>query len=93
VSYRVGQRVRVAARSNDGHHRTPAYIKGKTGEIVCVHGSFTNPETRAYGEAGLPEQQLYLVSFPHRDVRPADRSNADDRIYLDLFEHWLEESE
>ncbi len=93
MRYRVGQRVRVAARPHKGHHRTPAYVKGKTGEVVYVHGSFTNPETRAYGEDGLPEQPLYLVSFPQRDVRPTDRGSAEDRVYVDLFEHWLEESE
>ena len=90
MKYAVGQRVRVAARTHAGHHRTPAYVKGKTGQIVRLHGSFTNPETRAYGDDGLPEQPLYLVSFPQRDVRPDDRSKAKDRVYIDLFEHWLE---
>ena len=90
MRYAVGQRVRVAARTHAGHHRTPAYVKGKTGEIVRLHGSFTNPETRAYGEDGLPEQPLYLVSFPQHDVRPDDRGKAKDRVYIDLFEHWLE---
>jgi nitrile hydratase subunit beta len=92
MSYRVGQRVRVAARPHDGHHRTPSYVKGKTGEVVRVHGSFTNPETRAYGNDGLPKQPLYLVSFPQRDVWPGYRGNVTDRVCIDLFEHWLEET-
>ena len=73
MSYRVGQRVRVASRSHDGHHRTPDYIKGKTGRVERVHASFTNPETRAYGADGLPEQPLYLVGFAH-ERRLARRS-------------------
>lgn len=93
MRYRIGQRVRVAARLHEGHHRTPGYVKGKTGKVVRVHGSFTNPESRAYGEDGLPKQPLYLVRFPQRDVWPDYRSNANDRVYIDLFEHWLEESE
>ncbi len=93
MKFRAGQRVRVAARHHEGHHRTPAYLKGRHGEVERIHSRFTNPETRAYGADGLPEQQLYLVSFPQRNLwRGYDRS-ATDRVYADVFEHWLEEAE
>jgi hypothetical protein len=83
MTYRVGQRVRIAARPHEGHHRTPAYCKGKTGRIERIHASFPNPETRAYGEDGLPEQRLYSVGF-----------NPDDfRVSVDIYEHWLEDAE
>jgi nitrile hydratase len=82
--FRTGQRVRVSSRPHDGHHRTPSYIKGRVGTVERVHGEFTNPETRAYGDAGLPKQALYLVGFEH------DRQ---DRILVDVYEHWLEEAE
>ncbi len=93
MRYRAGQRVRVATRRHEGHHRTPAYVKGKIGSIERAHASFTNPETRAYGEDGLPKQPLYLVGFAQRDVWPAYRGRGRDRIYVDVFEHWLEEAE
>jgi nitrile hydratase len=89
----VGQRVRVAAREHAGHHRTPDYLKGKTGTIERIHDSFANPETRAYGADGLPEVALFLVAFDQRDVWPAYRGGGGDRIYADLFEHWLETTE
>jgi nitrile hydratase len=92
VTYRLGERVRVAARPHEGHHRTPGYVKGKTGSVERVHASFTNPETRAYGADGLPKQSLYLVGFAQRDVWPDYRGNSDDKIYVDVFEHWLEEA-
>jgi nitrile hydratase len=79
VSFAIGQRVRISSRHHDGHHRTPDYAKGRAGTIARAHGTFTNPETRAYGDNGLPEQALYLVLL---DGEP---------IYLDVFEHWLEE--
>jgi len=79
MTFEVGQRVRVRAREHRGHHRTPGYLKGRTGTIERYHGTFTNPETRAYGESGLPEKALYLVRF-----------DEDDRIYADVYEHWLE---
>jgi nitrile hydratase len=82
--------VQVAARPHEGHHRTPGYLKGKIGIIERMHASFTNPETRAYGTDGLPKQPLYLVSFAQHDVWSAYRGRGDDRIYADVFEHWLE---
>jgi len=93
VTYRTGQRVRIAARDHDGHHRTPGYLKGKTGTIERAYDSFTNPETRAYGSDGLPKQQLYFVGFAQREVWPDYRGRDDDKIYADIFEHWLEEAE
>jgi nitrile hydratase subunit beta len=93
VSYRRGQRVRVDARDHEGHHRTPAYVKGKTGTVERVHPAFRNPETRAYGGDGQPKQPLYLVGFDQRDLWPDYRGRADDRLYVDVFEHWLQEAE
>jgi nitrile hydratase subunit beta len=90
VSYGPGERVRVAARRHDGHHRTPAYVKGKSGTVERVHASFRNPETRAYGVDGLPAQRLYLVSFAQEEVWAEYRGRAGDRLYADVFEHWLE---
>ena len=46
MSYRIGQRVRVAAREHEGHHRTPDYP-----------------------------------------------GHADDRLFVDVFEHWLQEAQ
>jgi nitrile hydratase subunit beta len=93
VTYRPGQRVRIAAREHEGHHRTPTYLKGKTGTVERTQPSFTNPETRAYGSDGLPKQSLYLVGFSQRDVWPDYRGRETDKIYADIFEHWLEEAE
>ena len=81
MSFAIGQRVRIAAREHDGHHRTPGYAKGKTGIVERAHGAFTNPETRAYGGDGLPERQLYLVALDQE---------TKDCVRLDVFEHWLE---
>jgi nitrile hydratase subunit beta len=93
MSYRPGQRVRVDAREHQCHHRTPAYVKGKVGTVERVYGAFRNPETRAYGGDGEPRQPLYLVGFDERDLWPDYRGRADDRLYVDVFEHWLQEAE
>ena len=91
MRYQVGQTIRVADRPYAGHHRTPGYVKGKTGRIEPVHDAFINPETHAYGEDGLPEVPLYMVSFAREDLWPALDGHADERVYVDLYEHWLEE--
>ena len=49
MRFAPGDEVRIAARAHDGHHRTPAYVKGQVGRVERCHGTFTNPETRAYG--------------------------------------------
>ncbi|HJS94698.1 MAG TPA: SH3-like domain-containing protein [Solirubrobacteraceae bacterium] len=92
MRYRVGDPVIVAARAHRGHHRTPSYIRGKTGRIERVHAAFRNPETRAYGDDGLPKMPLYLVSFARSDLWPNGRADEGHRVYVDVFEHWLEEA-
>ena len=82
MRFASGQRVRVASRPHDGHHRTPAYLKGRAGVVARRHGAFRNPETRAYGGDGLPKRELYLVRFD--DGHP---------VYAEVYEHWLEEAE
>ena len=91
MAFDVGQRVRVAEREHAGHHRTPGYVKGKRGVVVRPHGAFRNPETRAYGGDGLPERRLYLVALEQDDLWPAYPGPPEDRLYVDVFEHWLVE--
>ena len=84
MTFAVGDAVRVSPRLHEGHHRTPAYLKGRQGRIERAHGSFPNPETLAYGGDGLPERELYLVRF--------DLDGA-DHVLADLFDHWLDAAE
>ncbi len=93
MSFAVGERVRVSAREHEGHHRTPGYLKGMIGTVERVHARFANPETRAYGADGRPEQRLYLVGFDAHGIWPASAGRSDDRVLADVFEHWLERSE
>lgn len=92
MTFRAGQRVRVSARAHQGHHRTPGYLKGKIGRIERAHDAFTNPETRAYGADGLPRQPLYLVGFAAEDVWSEYDGAGRDRVYADVFGHWLEDA-
>lgn len=93
MSFVLGEKVRVSARQHEGHHRTPGYLKGRSGTIERVHAHFLNPETRAYGDDGTPEQRLYLVGFDAQDLWPTHAGRPDDRLLADVFEHWLERAE
>jgi nitrile hydratase subunit beta len=88
--FEPGEAVRVRAEEKSGHIRTPNYVRGKTGQIEKVLGTFRNPESLAYGGSGLPEKPLYKVGFRQSDLWDGYAGPADDTLYIDIYEHWLE---
>jgi len=91
LKYQPGDRVRVLVMERDGHVRTPAYVRGKQGWIERVQGEFRNPESLAYGGDGLPREPLYMVGFRQADLwRERYAESPEDRLYVDVYEHWLE---
>ena len=91
LGFRAGDPVTVRSSEVDHHHRTPWFVKGKSGKVRLVHGAFFNPESRAHGGDGLPKRRLCQVEFQQRDIWGARyRGGADDVLLVDLFEHWLE---
>jgi len=85
-----GDAVRVAGREVLGHCRTPWYLRGKTGVIASIHGTFRDPELLAYHRPGLPAQVLYKVRFKQSDIWGRYDGPAGDELEADIFEHWLE---
>ena len=85
-----GTAVRVAAMMPPGHVRTPAYLRGKRGEVERVLGPFGNPERLAYG---LEAERLPLarVRFTMREVWGAAAERPDDTLDAEIYAHWLEE--
>ncbi len=88
-----GDRVRVRPAEKPGHVRTPGYLKGKPGRVESVLGEFPNPEDLAYGLSGLPARPLYKVGFRQQDLWDDYEGPADDHLYADVYEHWLEPGE
>ncbi len=88
--FRDGEAVRVKAHFQPGHVRTPFYIKGKTGWVERCYGEFRNPESLGHGGDGLPRIRLYLVGFHQKDVWDGYDAGRDDKVFVDIFEHWLE---
>lgn len=88
--FKRGDRVRVRRAYPIGHIRTPFYIRGCSGEIERLCGSFANPEELAYARSGLPKQPLYRVRFLQREVWPAYAGGTDDTVDIEIYQHWLE---
>ena len=90
VQFAPGTRVRVRRADPPGHIRTPWYIRGQVGEIERLCGSFPNPEELAYNRPGLPAQPLYRVRFRQRDLWPDYAGSAEDKLEVEIYQHWLE---
>ena len=73
----------IVKRENpSGTPRTPAYIRGKRGVIVEVHGVISNP--RDHRRLYPP---LYTVAF---DVAELFGEASQDKLWVDVHEEWLE---
>jgi hypothetical protein len=89
-AFAIGQTVRVRRAYPPGHVRTPHFVRGKTGVIESIAGTYANPEELAYGRDGRPERALYRVRFRQPELWPGYAGPAEDSAVVDLFEHWLE---
>jgi nitrile hydratase subunit beta len=69
------------------HIRTPHYVRGRSGRVMRMLGSFPNPTDLAFNREA-PIRVLYHVAFPQRPIWHDD--HADDEIVVEIFEHWLE---
>ncbi len=88
--YQQGDVVTVRVDNPGGHFRTPTYIQGQTGRVDALCGIFPNPESLAYGGSGQPAQPLYRIEFSQLDVWPSYGGHPRDKIYVDIYQHWLE---
>jgi nitrile hydratase len=88
--YPIGASVRVLDLPVEGHMRVPTYVRGKTGLVERHCGPYLNPERLAYGHTDGPAVQLYQVEFSQADLWESYAGPESDRLYLELYEHWLE---
>ncbi|NQW01830.1 MAG: nitrile hydratase subunit beta [Rhodospirillales bacterium] len=87
--YTIGAAVAVRSAYPPGHVRAPFFIRGKTGTVEQVVGSFGNPEELAYGRN--PEQlTLYRVRFQQADVWSGYTGPGQDTLVIDIYENWLD---
>jgi len=85
----MGERVRVRLDMPPGHIRTPAYLRGKIGEIERTLGPFPNPEQLAYRRKGTP-LPLHRVRFTMAEVWGENAETPTDTLEAEIYAHWLE---
>jgi nitrile hydratase subunit beta len=85
-----GEYVSVRQAHPPGHIRTPFYVRGKTGTVERLCGSFRNPEELAYARDGLPKQPLYRIRFRQAELWPDYSGPVGDSVDVEIYEHWLE---
>ncbi len=88
--FQTGDRVTIAARAAERHHRVPAYVKGHTGVIERVCLAQVQPERAAYHDPGEPRQTVYRVRVDQRDLWSDYAGALGDVLEIEIFEHWLE---
>jgi nitrile hydratase len=82
----VGQQVRASTASPQTHTRLPAYLRGRLGVVVAVHGAHVFPDSNATGKGEDP-QWLYTVRFASADLFG---QRAGDSVHADLWEPYLD---
>jgi nitrile hydratase len=86
-AFAAGQNVRARQVGATGHTRLPRYVRGRPGLIHAYHGNHLLPDAGAKGEERA--EPLYAVAFHAADLWP-ERAASRDRIFLDLWESYLE---
>lgn len=81
-----GDAVKVSNEASLGHTRRAGYVRGRTGTIAKVHGSYVYPDTNAMGEGECPEY-VYTVEFSGEELWGPD--GAKSTLYIDLWEPYL----
>jgi hypothetical protein len=76
--FSIGQRVRVRTDYEGPNRRVPAYVKGKIGIVLRVHGEVANYRHDHADDWGA----LYSVLF--------DGSSRGEKLIVDLHQPWLE---
>ena len=84
-AFAPGDAVRAIGQGVAGHTRLPAYARGRRGVVHNYHGAHVLPDAKAAGEDRA--EPLYTVVFDAAELWGEVRR---DRIYLDLWESYLE---
>ncbi len=92
AAFQTGDPVTVHTGNPPTHYRTPVYVQGRTGRVAALCGVFPDPESLAHGGDGLPYVPLYRVEFAQTDLWSGYPGPASDRLLIDIYEHWLEQS-
>ena len=92
-TFSIGDAVAVRKAFPPGHVRAPFFIRGKSGTVDQIVGTYGNPEELAYGRKNSPTLTLYRVRFNQADVWVNYEGPERDSIVIDIYENWLDPTE
>jgi len=85
----IGDLVEVLDLGKSGHVRIPVYVRGKRGHIVQYCGKYLNPEDLAIGKTAGPAIDLYRVEFTQTSLWDEADHPTQDRLIIEIYDHWL----
>src|SRR5262249_8687317 len=85
--FALGEKVRCRLDGGSGHTRLPQYVRGRAGVVHAHHGAHVLADAPARGEQR--GEHLYTVGFASADLWP-EAKGRDDRVFVDLWESYLE---
>jgi nitrile hydratase beta subunit len=85
--FEIGSRVRVREWHPRGHTRCPRYVRGKTGTVIRLDGSWSVPDVEAHSDQRRQEP-TYSVRFEAADLWEDGQVAA--AVYVDLWDSYLE---
>jgi nitrile hydratase len=89
--FEPGDRVHVSDRSPIGHYRVPTYLRGKPGTVEsAIEPIAVDNEEEGYGRNAGSRLHYYRVAFAMTDIWPHYTGVPHDRLYIEIFETWLE---
>ncbi len=83
----IGDRVAVRADHVPGHHRLPAYIRGKEGVVVGESPAYPFPDAHAHGVPAVDEP-TYDVRFNTAELWPNSADAA--FVHVGVFQSYLQ---
>ncbi len=89
AKFAIGDEIRPKNLHPQHHTRLPQFARDKPGIISQVHGCHVFPDSNARS-LGEDPHWLYKVQFSARDIW-GDSSPENDRIFIDLWEPYLEQ--
>ena len=85
-AFNLGETVTVRTDRVPGHHRLPAYVRGKTGVVVGVSPAYPFPDAHAHG-IQADDEPTYDVRFSSADLWPQAADAA--FVHVGVFESYL----
>ena len=88
--FQPGERVRVAERFPLGHYRVPLYLRGKTGVVERLVQPAVDNEEEGFGRNAGMKRHYYRIAVPMAEIWHDYAGARQDRLYIEVFETWLE---